>query len=360
MRRLALLLLVLLSTTAALPAVRVERGEIDGALYAIALPDHWNGRLLLLAHGHRPEDQPLHAEVHENKPPHSTLLAEGWIVALTSYRRNGLIIRDAITDLGALREHIALRHGAPTHTYLMGESMGGAIVTLIAEHFPDHYAGAVAIGAALDVREPGPTVGLMFQPQLPLLFLTNRSELAGPTAYVQATALTEKAPVLWPIARDGHVNVNSAEKLAALAALVRWVEQGVPPPAGHDATRAPPAMPSQVTTNHDGSATGRVAEVHPVYGNLTLDFQPADLARLNIEPGTWFALVVGGTAPDRADGRVIRVFNGASFGSVKRGEWVSFADAEGWLTVAINRGHAAHVAGLKPGDAVTLRRLRSE
>lgn len=361
MRRCAVLLgLLLVVLSPALGAPKVERGAIGGAHYAVALPENWNGRLLLVAHGFRPEDQPLHAELHETKPPHSTLLADGWMVAITSYRRNGLILRDAIDDLAALREHIMLRHGAPTYTYLIGESMGGAIVTLIAEHFPDHFAGAVAIGAALEVREPPPTVGFTFQPKLPLLFLTNRSELNGPTRYVEAAAPAEKPPVLWPVARDGHVNVNSAEKLAALAALTRWVEQGVPPRSGEDGTRPPAPGPSRVTWNADVSAAGRVTEVHPVYGNLTLDFQPDDLARLGIEPNTWFALLVGGTPPERADGRVIRVFCGATFASVKRGEWVAFADAEGWMTFAVNRGHAADLAGLRAGDGVTLRRLRSE
>lgn len=360
MRRLAVLLLLLAAAVAARAEIKVERGTIAGAHFALALPEQWNGRLLLLAHGFRPDDQPLHAELHEDAPPHATLLAEGWIVALTSYRRNGMILLDAIRDLDALREHIALRHGAPDRTYLMGESMGGAIVTLIAEHFPDHYAGAVAIGAALDVREPAPTVGLTFQPKIPLLFLTNRSEIAGPAGYVAAATRAEKPPVLWPVARSGHVNVNSAEKLAALAAVVRWVEQGVPPAANEDATRAPPPRPSRVTVHGDGSASGRVTDVHPVYGNLTLDFQPDDLAQLSIEPHTWFALVVGGSAPDRADGRVIRVFYGTTFASVRRGEWVAFPDAEGWLILAVNRGHAAHAAGLEAGDTITLRRLRSE
>lgn len=359
-RRAAFLCLFLLAGVLLNAAPRVERGEIGGALYALGIPDHWNGRLLLVAHGFRPEDQPLHAELHESKPPHATLLAEGWMVALTSYRRNGLILRDAIDDLSALREHIVLRHGAPTYTYLMGESMGGGIVTLIAEHFPDHFSGGVAIGAALEVREPPPTVGFTFQPKLPVLYLTNRSELSGPQRYVEAAAPAEKPPVIWPVARDGHVNVNAAEKLAALAAVVRWVEQGVPPRSGEDGTRAPQPGPSRVTWNPDASATGRVTEVHPVYGNLTLEFQPDDLARLTIEPNTWFALVAGGAPAPGAESRVIRVFRGSTFASVKRGEWVAFPDAEGWLTVAVNRGHAADLAGLRVGERVTLRRLRSE
>ncbi len=337
---------------AALAAPKLEEGDINGALYAIARPDHWNGRLLLLAHGHRPEGQPLHAKLYEDTPPVRTWVEQGWMVAISSYRRNGLILREAIADLEALREHITQRHGTPARIYLMGESMGGAIVTLIAEHFSDHYAGAVAIGAALDVREPAPTIGLVMQPQMPLLFLTNQSEIAGPSGYVQATQRADKPPVLWRIARDGHVNVNSAEKIAALAALVNRVENGADLPADFDATIAPPPRPSRMTLNNDGSGTGRVTDVHPVYGNLTLDLQPDDLRRLSIEPNVWFGLVVGE--------RLIRVFHGAAFGSVKRGEWVAFPDAEGWLAVAINRGHAAADAKLAPGDAVTVRRLRSE
>jgi pimeloyl-ACP methyl ester carboxylesterase len=335
-------------------AAKLAEGRLDGALYAIALPAHWNGRLLLLAHGYRPDDQPLHARLYEDRPPVAPLLEQNWIVAITSYRRNGIILGDAIADLENLRAHIETKYGSPQRTYLMGESMGGAIVTLIAESAPDRFAGAVAIGAVLDVRETGATPGFSLQPQNPLLFLTNRSELSGPSVYVRDARRAAIPPVLWRIARDGHVNVNAAEKLAALAALVRWVEDGVRPAADFDATLAPPPGSAEATPVKAGSVPGLVTEVHPVYGNLTLNVRADDLDRLGIAQKTWFGLVVGA--------RTFRVYYGYlynRFDAVKRGQWIAFPNADGHLVVAINRGNAAAAAGLKAGDSVTVRPFKA-
>lgn len=329
----------------------IDRSELDGAKVVVARPAQWDGRVLLLAHGLRPADQPLHAELFETQPPVSDLLERHWLVALTSYRRNGLIVQDAITDLDRLRRHIAEKYGKPKRVYLMGESMGGAIVTAMMETRSADYAGAVAIGAALQVETMEPGLAFTRQPRGPILFLTNQTELAEPRAYVAATQKSPVTPVLWRIARDGHVNVNGAEKLAALDAVVRWAESGAVPATELDATVQAAAGRSSVEFAADlSSAGGRVTAVHPVYGNLTLDFQPTDLARLGIAPGDAFALDVRG--------RTFRVLYGQTFSSVPQGEWVGFPDADGRFALAINRGNAATVAGLAVGDPVALRPLK--
>jgi hypothetical protein len=233
----------------------------------------------------------------------------------------------------------------------MGESMGGAIVTALLETRPGDYAGAVAIGAALEVESMEPGFAFTRQPRGPILFLTNRTELGAPRAYVGATAQAPVAPVLWPVGRDGHVNVNAAEKLAALAAVVAWAGTGAIPAMGFDATVVPVAGPSGVAMAEDKlSAEGRVLEVHPVYGNLGLEFQPSDLARLGIEPGATFALDVRGTT--------FRVVYGKTFSSVPPGQWVGFADPDGRIAIAINRGNAASTARLTSGDAIRIRPLK--
>ena len=180
------------SAAAATPAttapagVNLDTGEIDGAKFAIARPAHWNGSVLLLAHGFRDEKAPLVADFNPEHLACRTLLDEGWVVGTTSYRRNGMIIRDAIADLENLRAHIAATCGEPRQVILEGDSMGGAIVTLIAEQFADHYQGAVAVGAALQARDAGSPLAFNLQPQIPLVFLANQNELDGPRKYVTA------------------------------------------------------------------------------------------------------------------------------------------------------------------------------
>ena len=347
--------------SAAVETFVVETGEIAGAKFALALPKFWNNRVLLIAHGYRAEDRPLVADLFPEHLAYQTLLTEGWIVAKTSFRRNGIIVADAIADLDALRAHIATKFGPPERVFLEGESMGGLIATLIAERAredPPLYDGAVAIGAALDIKEGGSNIGVSLQPRIPLLFLSNQSELAGPRAYVEARVPLGSdgvQPILFRVSRDGHVNVNQRERLAALRALGIWLDNGRsslprPPPrsAAFDVTVIPAAVPSRVQLHADSRGLdSRVIEVSAVYGNVFLDTQPSDLAAAGIAPGTWFELTAGG--------QKFRTRYGSDFSSVKRGEWVVFPNADGFLWLSRNFEDAAATASLKLGDTVTLR-----
>lgn len=345
-----------------LPAApALETGEIGGAKFAVARPVRWNRMVLLLAHGFRAEDRPLVADLFPEQGSRKALLDEGWIVAKTSYRRNGLIIADAIADLDALRDFIAQKFGRPDRVILEGESMGGLIVTLMAERepaVPALYHGAVAIGAALQVRETNSTLGLSMQPKIPLLFLTNQSELEGPRLYVEADVgrTTPLRPVLFKVARNGHVNVNQHERLIALRALNLWLDRGrtaLPQPAAgatfFDATVAPAAQPSQVTRHADGRGfDAQVTEISAVFGNVQINAQPADFAAAGIGGMTYVQLI--------AKGKKYRIRHARDFADVPRGDWVVFPNADGFCWVARNRADAATTAGLAVGDTVTLRR----
>jgi len=343
-----------------------DQGEIAGARYTIARPVFWNRRLLLVAHGLRPESAPLSAGLLPLRTAYQALFDQGWMIAMTSFRRNGMIIADAVADIDGLRAYIEQTYGRPDRVLLEGESMGGLIVTLIAERTPDPdaqgrplYSGAVAIDAALSAREANSTLGLSLQPKMPVIFLATLAELEGPARYVQARVphdVVDIRPVLFRVSRDGHVNVNQPERLAALNALNAWLDSGraaVPHPAAgeayFDATVPPEPQPSQVTPQPDGRGfTARVSEIDTNYGNTVLNAQPGDFAAAGIRPMTWFRLTVGD--------KTYRVRYGHDFDSVKRGEWVAFPDADGFTLLARNLGDAAATAGLAAGTSVGLRR----
>ncbi len=364
LRRLLFLALFASHLFAATPSFTIETGELNGAKFTLLRPVHWNTRVLLLAHGLRDADRPLVADLFPDHLADRTLLDEGWIIAKTSYRRNGIIVADAIADLDALRAHIEEKFGTPERVLLEGESMGGLIVTLMAERTrsdPPLYHGAVAIGAALSLQENGSTVGVSLQPHAPLIFLTNQSELEGPRAYVQsrlrpADYPTELRPVLFRVSRDGHVNVNQRERLAALRALNTWLDQGrsaLPQPPRdapfYDATVAAEPIPTQVVALADARGfEARVTEVSGNYGNVELNAQPNDFVAAHIPPGAWFQLIV--------HGQTFRTRYGRDFSSVKRGEWVAFPNADGRFWLARNYGDAAKTASLAVGDTVTIRR----
>jgi len=339
------------------PSVTVETGVIEAAPFAIAKPAHWNGNLLLLAHGYRDPSAPLIADLNPRHKAYATLLGEGWMVAKTGYRRNGIIVRDAITDIENLRAHIAAAFGEPRRVFLEGDSMGGAIVTLIAEQPAGRYQGAIAIGAALGIREGDAPLVFTHQPCLPVVFLTNQSELTDTAAYLSATSGARSRALLLRVGRDGHVNVNQSERLLALRTVLSLANHrpvSLPAIAGQpgwfEGTQTPSPTPSQVRPLDAGGFEARVTEATAIFGNLALNAQPDDFARAAIAPGSWFELA--------AKGATFRVFYGRTFSDVPRGEWIAFPNADGYFYLGRNRGNAASTASLKEGDPVVIRPLR--
>jgi len=64
-------------------------GALTGALYAVAMPQHFDGKVLVLAHGFRDPKIPLVADLDPSEPFIHRLVKAGWVVAMTSYRRRG-------------------------------------------------------------------------------------------------------------------------------------------------------------------------------------------------------------------------------------------------------------------------------
>ena len=322
----------------------VSNGEVEGALFSVVKANQWNNQLLLIAHGHRDEHSALSADIDVSRDFYSELVSNGWMVAITSYRRNGVIVTDAIKDLNNLNAHIEQVYGAPQRTLLMGDSMGGAIGVLIAENFPDDYDGILAIGAALQVNRYVDAFKLKNEPRIPVLFLTNQSEMKEPSAYVQATQNASVVPALWRVARDGHVNVNDAERLAALQALNQYVETGSID-FEKDGTISGQFLDSTAELKN-GRAVGEITSISNVYGNVFTSFVADDLLKLGIEPMSHFQLVFGD--------HKVSVFWGINYGDVKAGEWVAFISGEGNLMVAVNMGDACAATECKVGDSVSL------
>ncbi len=359
----ALALAWALALSCALPAraedtVKVETGQILGARFAIASPPGaWNHRLLLIAHGYRPDTAPLIPDLHTDRAWIKAILDEGWMVATTSYRRNGVIVGDAIADLDALRAFIATAYGDPERTLLEGESMGGLVAVIMAERDKGPYDGAFVFDATLYLKESNTQVGLSLLPRIPLLFVATQREAAGPKSYL--TALVSRPepvvqPALFLISREGHTNVNQAEHLEALRALDAWVEKGpdaLPKPKDQapyfDATVEPDPGPSTAAAHEDGRGFDtRVAEIDQVYGTLLLEAQAGDFKAGGIPPMTYCTVKVGGKS--------YRTLYGRTYTDVRSGEWVAFPDADGRTVLSRNFADAAGTASLKVGDPVSL------
>jgi pimeloyl-ACP methyl ester carboxylesterase len=338
--------------------IKVDIGQISGAKFAIANPPvPWNKSLLLIAHGYRPEKAPLIPDLHPDRAANRALLNEGWMIATTSYRRNGLIIADAIADLDALRAFIADSYGEPARVILEGESLGGEVVTMMAERDAGPYQGAVVFDATLYAKEPNTGLGLSLLPRIPLLFVATYREAEQAKGYLTALVARPSPaiqPALFLISREGHTNINQPEHLEARRALVAWIEDGpgaLPQPAENqrffDATIEADPGRSTSLQHPDGRGFDTwVAEVDAVYGNVLLQAQDADFGAAGIGKMTFVQLT--------ANGRSYRTLYGTTYTDVREGEWVAFPDADGRTVLARTYADAAGTAGLRVGDPVSI------
>ncbi len=322
-----------------------KSGELDGVLYDIAIADEWNGKLLLFNHGLIFEHLPLSTYMEPIREPFRTLLQEGWMVAASSYRRNGMVVNDAAEDVLILHSFLVRKYGPPKRTLLMGESMGGAVSLRLIESLPGRFHGAAILGAGLMSSDPGTKSNHSYQPESPVLFMSNQSEIDQATDYYSQSRKNGKNTALWQISRDGHINFNEAEFLASVKALDNWVETGYIK-REKDATVFVEGENSTARFA-DGGAYGKILDINTTFGNMTVDFTASDFNRLGVALGQNLVL--------KLKGKEFTATRAKTFSDVPVGQWVVFEDAEGRHTIAINRSHAANEAGVKKGDPVFIK-----
>jgi len=332
----------------------VEEGKLGGSLYKIAIPQKWNKKLILNAHGYRTEKLPLSAEFPIEKTHNEVLLKEGWMIAETSYRRNGLIIQDAIDDLKLLYDFIAKKYGKPARSYILGGSMGGQIVVKIAEEKKDRFDGVLAVGAALLCDDNDPSMcedkanlnKHTFQPTIPILFYSNLNELSEVQEYVAKTEKTKANSALWISTRRGHCNINYLEDEKALRALFNWAENGKKP--ADEKVLIDVRRTDSKARYEAGRLYGKVHTIN-VYGSVIADLSRADLEKAGIKQDSFFSVGF--------KDKKFKIFLGYSYGDVKEGEWVSFLTADDYLMVARNWENAQKTLGCKAGDEIFIEKL---
>jgi pimeloyl-ACP methyl ester carboxylesterase len=313
----------------------IYRGKLGQSQILIAAPANYGKKMVVLAHGLRSETMPITADINLQEPFYKKLLDEGWLIASTSYRRNGPIIDDAIEDLLQVRDFAINKYGKPKKMYLMGISMGGAIGARISETCTGKFDGILCIGAALYLYP-----NLSGHPAIPMLFLSNRSEAQGPRDYIDRLQENSVRPALWIVGRDGHCNVNDKEMLAAFRAVVAYAEKGEIA-FNRALTIAQAPVPSTAVFK-DGGASAPIEEINPIYGNLHTRFVPADFKKLRINKGDIFTV--------RFNNKDYKVLLGTAYADVPTGGLVAFFTHNGKLHIARNEMNAAEMLGCTAGD----------
>lgn len=143
---------ITLPDLAPLPGAEVLTGVHENAGYAIEVPEHWNGELVMWAHGFRGNG----AELTVDPPSYGLrerFVEQGYAWAASSYDRNGYDVASGVGSTRALAEEFGSLVGEPERTYLAGVSMGGHVTGRSIEEFPDRYDGALPMCGVLGDSE---------------------------------------------------------------------------------------------------------------------------------------------------------------------------------------------------------------
>ena len=331
------LLLALVSTTFAKEKLQIEHSKLKGSKIMIIKPEKWNKKVLILAHGYRPKHCPLTAEFSYNTSGFlKKLFTDGWMVASTSYRKNGWAVKEGIEDIGILSNHITKKYGPPKKVYLSGTSMGGQIVVLIAENSEREYAGILCNCPAI-----GEKVKLTYNPRIQIVFLCNQNEQETAKRYLNKLTKNAVVPAFRKVNRDGHCNINDAEEAAAFNDLLAYSEGKT---ISMDSDCTVKMKPKSTAEFKNGKAYGKVFKISPAHGSFTTKFTKGDLNKLGIKKGDSFIIGFGKNKH--------KIFWGTSYWSATKGDFVCFITAEGYVLVSYLLDRAAKLLGCKKGDRV--------
>ena len=242
------------SIPAAAPWAEIIVGETGpGSLYELRLPANWNGEVIYYAHGFNDATDPILLPYKENiGAAFDALGAKGYAIAASSFSENGFAVKDGVQRTHQLRGLFTSQFGRAEKSYLMGHSLGGAIVVELAERYPNQYDGALAmcgmvggsqmqidylgnVRAAFDAIYPGVLRGdaVNIPEDLTRAEVEARAMQAMIANPLGAIALTRLLPT--PVdAPPGNVQAAIGGVLAALSFHVRGGRDVVDHTQGHN------------------------------------------------------------------------------------------------------------------------------
>jgi len=112
----------------------------SGAAWALSMPQHWNGTLLIYSHGY---SAALRAPDLAPRGTEDWLLAHGYALIASAYSSPGWAVAEAVPDQMAALDAFALQYGRPQRVIAWGSSMGGLITIALAEQYPGRIAAAL-------------------------------------------------------------------------------------------------------------------------------------------------------------------------------------------------------------------------
>lgn len=120
-----------------------------GAYYLIALPNQWNGHLVLHAHGGPALGAPKPERAVEDLERWAIMVRAGYAWAGSTFRQGGVAVRSAAQDTERLRQIFVTQVARPQRTILHGQSWGASVAARAAEMFTTTVDGKRPYDAVL-------------------------------------------------------------------------------------------------------------------------------------------------------------------------------------------------------------------
>jgi len=127
-----------------------ESIELDGSITCVMYPPKkkWNQDMVVFAHGYMDTNKAIGIPWDQLIRPQSNLpeivIRLGYAFATTSYSKNGLAIKEGVTDVVKLVEHVRDRNKKINRVFLTGASEGGLVTALAIEKYPQYFAGGLS------------------------------------------------------------------------------------------------------------------------------------------------------------------------------------------------------------------------
>lgn len=128
-----------------------SEGTLDGANYVVSIPDDWNGMLVVTCRGLEvtPSENP---RTHVYNVSQSLWLDEGYAIAGSTYGAGGFCVAEGMSATYQLTMHLIDTYSITGKVFLVGTSLGGIIMLLLAEKYPDVYSGVLSITGGIDPK----------------------------------------------------------------------------------------------------------------------------------------------------------------------------------------------------------------
>jgi pimeloyl-ACP methyl ester carboxylesterase len=188
------------------PWSRIVEGKIgSGSIYALYIPNSWNGDAVFYSHGIRDVTAPIDLGDQDHFAEISAVLgARGFAIAYSSWPDNGFVIKEGEQAVHQMRGILAAElKGQPKRSFLLAHSLGSGVALDLVQTFQDQYDGAFLVcgivGGTLLESEYAGNVRALFDTFYPGALPGDVLSVPTPLSDAQLAAVVGQALTINPI-----------------------------------------------------------------------------------------------------------------------------------------------------------------